>query len=172
MNLPHVADTDRFGALLAQALVEQRDEIAQRGFYLALSGDLGAGKTALIRSTLRALGVTGPVKSPTFTLLEPYLLLEPYVVSSLNFYHFDFYRFKEPEEFTSAGFREYFGPGSICAVEWPERARGLLPEADLALALAVVGEGRALEASAATELGATCLASLMKRWATAAAGDC
>lgn len=166
MNLPHADDTDRFGAQLAAALLSHRDQVARRGFYLALSGDLGAGKTALIRAVLRALGVTGAVKSPTFTLLEPY------VVSSLNFYHFDFYRFKEPEEFAAAGFRELFGPGSICAVEWPERARGLLPVPDLALALEVVGEGRALEASAATELGATCLASLIKGWGTAAAGDC
>lgn len=172
MNLPQAADTDRFGALLAEALMSHREAIERRGFCLTLSGDLGAGKTALIRATLRALGVTGAVKSPTFTLLEAYELLEPDVVSRIDFYHFDFYRFKEPEEFAAAGFRELFGPGSICAVEWPERAHGLLPVADLALALHVAGEGRVLEASAATELGATCLASLMTGWRTTAAGNC
>lgn len=166
VNLPHAGDTDRFGALLGRAWLAQREAIAQAGFYVALSGDLGAGKTALIRAALRAMGVEGPVKSPTFTLLEPY------VVSSLNFYHFDFYRFKNPAEFDAAGFRELFGAGAVCAVEWPENARGQLPVPDLALALTVNGEGRALEATAASPLGDTCLASVMEEWATAGGAGC
>lgn len=163
VNLPHAEDTDRFGAALAHAITTLREDIAAHGLYLALSGDLGAGKTALIRAVLRACGISGPVRSPTFTLLEPY------VVSSLNFHHFDFYRFTDPEEFASAGFRELFGPGSICAVEWPEKAAALLPDPDLALALNVAGEGRTLDATAHTDIGEKCLAIAMKQWRTAGA---
>ena len=100
---------------------------------------------------LRALGVTGTVRSPTFTLVEPY------VVSSLNFYHFDFYRLADPEEFSSAGFRDMFGPASVCLIEWPDKAAGSLPQADLRIALRVAGEGRHASVAAATELGAACL---------------
>jgi len=146
--------TARLGALLAQALVVQRALIEQRGFVFTLAGELGAGKTALVRACLRELGVTGPVKSPTFALLEPY------VVSSLNFYHFDFYRFGNPEEFITSGFRELFGPGSICAIEWPEHAVGELPTPDLELALSVEDEGRQVALLARSELGATCLQHL------------
>jgi tRNA threonylcarbamoyladenosine biosynthesis protein TsaE len=118
---------------------------------VALAGDLGTGKTTLVRGLLRALGVQGPIKSPTFALLEPY------VVSSLDFYHFDFYRLTDPAEFASAGFREYFGPGSVCLIEWPERAGDRLPTADIAVALQVEGDGRRAELRANTELGTACL---------------
>jgi tRNA threonylcarbamoyladenosine biosynthesis protein TsaE len=157
-DLADEAATARLGALLARALQSQRAAIETHGFVVGLSGDLGAGKTALVRATLRALGETGPVKSPTFALLEPY------VVSSLNFYHFDFYRFVDSEEFAAAGFRELFGPGAVCAIEWPERARGVLPTPDLALTLRVKGEGRDVEAAAYSPTGAACLSEITAAW--------
>ena len=126
------------------------------GDVVGISGDLGAGKTALVRALVRGLGVTGSVKSPTFTLLEPY------VVSRLDFYHFDFYRFSEAAEFDLAGFRELFGPGRICAVEWPERAKGRLPTADLALTLQVKDDGRIAQCAAASDAGVQCLQEVMR----------
>jgi tRNA threonylcarbamoyladenosine biosynthesis protein TsaE len=136
-------------------MVMHLDAIRAAGLQINLSGDLGAGKTALVRAILHALGVTGTVKSPTFALLEPY------TVSSLDFYHFDFYRLKEPDEFGGTGFRELFGPGHICAVEWPERAGPRLPTADISITLTVDGDGRAAAISTASELGVTCLSSAM-----------
>lgn len=164
----HLADeraTERLGTLLAQTLFGERAAIEAAGFTLALTGDLGAGKTALVRACLRALGERGPVKSPTFSLLEPY------VVSSLNFYHFDFYRFADPEEFLAAGFRELFGPGNVCAVEWPERARGALPTPDLEVTLSVEDRGRRCLLEARTPLGAACLQRIRAGWLEPAAGS-
>ncbi len=156
--------TARLGSAFAHAIEHERAAIAARGLVIGLSGDLGAGKTSLVRAMLRALGVTGPVKSPTFALLEPY------AVSSLDFYHFDFYRFKDPAEFDAAGFRELFGPGAVCAIEWPERA-GELPTPDLALTLRVEEEGRRVHLAAHSELGVACLKEAITRWKqTAAAG--
>lgn len=160
--LPDESATARLGALLAAALRAAEPAILQHGFVLALSGDLGAGKTALVRACLRAFGVEGSIKSPTFTLLEPY------VVSRLNFYHFDFYRFgnnaDDADEFTDAGFRELFGPGNVCAVEWPERAKGALPTPDLDVTLNVAGNGRVATLVARSEGGAACLQSVQTSW--------
>jgi tRNA threonylcarbamoyladenosine biosynthesis protein TsaE len=151
IDLPDEAATARLGTALAAAIDAERQTIESAGLTLGLSGGLGAGKTSIVRALLRALGVSGAVKSPTFSLLEPY------VVSRLNFYHFDLYRFADPAEFDAAGFREFFGPGSVCAVEWPERAGGHLPAPDLSLTLRVEGVGRRAELVAGTELGAQCL---------------
>lgn len=145
------AATARLGAALAQAIEAASAAVEAQGLVVALAGELGAGKTALVRATLRRLGVSGPVKSPTFALVEPY------VVSSLNFYHFDFYRLVDPEEFALAGFREMFGPAQVCLVEWPEKAAGFLPAADLQVALQLAGAGRRATLTAASELGASCL---------------
>jgi tRNA threonylcarbamoyladenosine biosynthesis protein TsaE len=153
--------TARLGALLAQALLAERAAVEAHGFTVTLSGDLGAGKTTLVRACLRELGVTGPVKSPTFALLEPY------VISSLNFYHFDFYRFGNPEEFVDSGFRELFGPGTVRAIEWPERAVGRLPTPDLEVTLNidVEDEARRVALLARSELGAACLQRVRTGWA-------
>ena len=145
------SETARLGALLGEALLAEEPGVAAHGFTLTLSGDLGAGKTTLVRACLRRLGVTGPVKSPTFALLEPY------AVSRLNFYHLDFYRFGGPGEFTDSGFRELFGPGNVCAIEWPERAVGQLPTADLEATLKIEDEARRVALLARTDLGAACL---------------
>jgi tRNA threonylcarbamoyladenosine biosynthesis protein TsaE len=157
------AATARLGAALARAIEGEAAPIGANGLVVALAGDLGAGKTSVVRAMLRALGVTGAVRSPTFTLVEPY------VVSSLNFYHFDFYRLADPEEFSFAGFREMFGPASVCLIEWPDKAAGHLPEADLRIALRVAGEGRHASLTAATELGAACLDRITTEMARRAA---
>jgi len=112
------------GAVIADALVQ-----GTSGALIFLSGELGAGKTTLSRGILRGLGYSGRVKSPTYTLVELY------VISRLNLYHFDFYRFGEPEEWLEAGFRDLFNETNICLVEWPEKAGELLPPPDLRIAL-------------------------------------
>ncbi len=100
------------------------------GFVLFLSGDLGAGKTAFTRALLRALGHTGRVRSPTFTLSESYNL------SNFELYHFDFYRFSSDEEWREAGFDEHVGGAAASVIEWPELAGDTLPAPDLRLRLA------------------------------------
>lgn len=111
---------------------------AIRNACIELHGDLGAGKTTFARHLLRALGVTGRIKSPSYTLMEPYRV----EASALDAWHFDFYRFDDPHEWEDAGFRELFAQPGLKLVEWPERAAGLLPEPDLRIALEIVDERR------------------------------
>jgi tRNA threonylcarbamoyladenosine biosynthesis protein TsaE len=126
-----------------------------QGMQLHLHGDLGAGKTTLVRGLLRALGFEERVKSPTFTLVEPYEL------SKLSLYHFDFYRFEDPEELRSAGFLEFFGTTAVCIVEWPEKARTFLPAPDLEIWLQATDHGgRSARLVANTERGARWLNAL------------
>ena len=126
---------------------------AGAGLVVWLDGDLGAGKTTLVRGLLRALGDNGPVKSPT------YALVEIHVVSGLNLYHFDFYRLSQPEEYLDAGLDEYFAGEGVCLVEWPERAEPYLPVADLHIRLTVEGDGRLASVDAGSERGERCLTS-------------
>jgi tRNA threonylcarbamoyladenosine biosynthesis protein TsaE len=179
-TLPTPADTDRLGRAMATACRTHAAAIEAHGLQVNLSGDLGAGKTALVRGWLRAFGVSGPIRSPTFAVLEPYVVslrrldtaghsgLEAQNVSSLDFYHFDFYRFADPSEF-AIGFRDLFGPRCICAIEWPEKAGERLPTADLAIALQVEDVGRRAILSASGELGRACLESTAKEFDSTAA---
>lgn len=140
------------------ALGAELAKVMEPGLVIFLDGDLGAGKTTLARALLHAMGYRGKVKSPTYTLVEIY------VISSLYLYHFDFYRFNDPQEWDEAGFREYFNEASVCLVEWPEKAGGLLPRADLEIALRVRGEGRQVEIAAGTAKGEKCLQHLARGW--------
>jgi tRNA threonylcarbamoyladenosine biosynthesis protein TsaE len=149
-HLHDEAGTAALGAALARALAP--------GLAIYLHGDLGAGKTALTRALLHAAGHVGTVKSPTYTLSEPYAIrLDGRTV---NVIHFDLYRMGSPEEFLDAGFREDFNGDNICIVEWPEKADRVLPPADINLFLTVSGYGRDVELQASTALGNSCLQRL------------
>lgn len=149
LQLPDEPATLDLGAALATALQ------SGSGFpVIYLCGDLGAGKTTLVRGLLRALGHAGKVKSPTYTLVELY------AVSGLNLYHFDFYRFSHPEEYLDAGLDEYFQGKGVCLVEWPDKAFPYLAPADLRVDLTVDGESRLAALHALTERGAACLNNL------------
>ena len=119
-----------------------------------LRGDLGAGKTTLVRALLRALGYAGRVKSPTYTLLEQY------EAGELHLRHFDLYRFRDEAEWEAAGFRDEFDGRNVCLVEWPEKASGLLPKADVEIMFEILPQGRNLTLQANTETGSACVDSL------------
>ncbi len=134
-----------------QRWAQQLAPCLQPGLLMTLQGPLGAGKTTLVRALLRAMGVQGPIKSPTYTLLEMY------AVSSLYLYHFDFYRINSPDELEEAGFREYFSKTALCLVEWPQRAGVWLPIPDLVLELELLEEKRRLVATPHSPSGKICL---------------
>jgi len=160
-TLADEAATTAFGKRFAHAIDGVRNEAGGsahcsfNGLQVQLYGDLGAGKTTLVRATLRALGHAGRVRSPTYTLVEPYAVERP--DGELELYHFDLYRFNDPAEWADAGFREYFDSGAICLVEWPQRAGRLLGVPDLVFSLDVDGDGRMLIARAYSEPGKACL---------------
>jgi len=161
-ELPDETHTEALGAALARTLTPGLTRGLTRGLTIALHGELGAGKTHLTRALLQSAGHTGRVKSPTYTLVEPYVI--HLHGQSLTVMHFDLYRLGSAEEFIDAGFREYFDGRHLCIVEWPERAAGLLPVADLEVFLSVKVEGRAVELRANSEQGETCLKHLDLHW--------
>jgi tRNA threonylcarbamoyladenosine biosynthesis protein TsaE len=146
LNLADEAATLSLGDRLSRTL--------RAGQSIYLHGDLGAGKTTLVRGLLHGMGHVGKVKSPTYTLVEPY------AISGLSLYHFDLYRFNDPEEWDAAGFRDYFNAATICLVEWPEKARELLPDPDIDIVLTPMGEGRQVRLTANTASGEKTLDAL------------
>jgi tRNA threonylcarbamoyladenosine biosynthesis protein TsaE len=138
-ELPDEEATLALGAAAAACL--------EPGLTVYLRGELGAGKTTLVRGILRGLGFDGRVKSPTYTLVEVYEL------SRLNLHHFDFYRFHDPREWTDAGFRESFNGLNVSLIEWPEKAAGHLPPADLEITLTSSGCGRSASLRAISPQG-------------------
>ncbi|MGX2040697.1 tRNA (adenosine(37)-N6)-threonylcarbamoyltransferase complex ATPase subunit type 1 TsaE [Methylocaldum sp. MU1018] len=136
------------------ALAERLYRAMPSGCLVFLHGNLGAGKTTFVRGWLRAAGFAGPVKSPTFTLVEEYALDDRIV------YHFDLYRLNDPEELEWMGIRDYLRPNAVCFVEWPERGAGLLPPADLEISLHIAGAGRIADIAGGTAHGQKVLARL------------
>ncbi|MUH72852.1 tRNA (adenosine(37)-N6)-threonylcarbamoyltransferase complex ATPase subunit type 1 TsaE [Psychrosphaera haliotis] len=133
-----------------EATVAMGNHIAQslsQGMTIFLHGDLGAGKTTLSRGIIQGLGHNGRVKSPTYTLVEPYEL------ENISAYHFDLYRLADPEELEFMGFRDYFNDKALCLIEWPEKGQAFLPKADLELYLTYADEQREIRFQALSEIG-------------------
>jgi tRNA threonylcarbamoyladenosine biosynthesis protein TsaE len=145
---PDEAATAAFATQLAAALTR-----AKLNACIALHGDLGAGKTTFVRHLLRALGVEGRIKSPT------YAVVEPYTVAAGEVWHFDFYRFSDPREWEDAGFRDIFASAGLKLCEWPQNAAGVMPTPDLELDIQVDDtEQRQVRLSALTPRGQELLA--------------
>ena len=143
---PNEDATQAFASLLAA-----RPELLD--VFIELRGDLGAGKTTLVRHLLKALGVPGRIKSPTYAVVEPYEL-----DSGLNIWHFDFYRFNDPDEWEEAGFRELFASRGLKLAEWAAKAGPHIPKADLVIAIEPGdADARSVTLSALTEAGARLL---------------
>lgn len=140
-------DLARFGACLA--------DLAGEGGLVTLKGALGAGKTTLVRGLIQAAGHDGAVKSPTFSLVEPYTL------DCGTIYHFDLYRLQEPEELEYVGIRDYLDQHSLCLVEWPEKAGKFLPDGDINIMIEIVDKGRKVRLQSVTDRGQAMLQDLM-----------
>jgi tRNA threonylcarbamoyladenosine biosynthesis protein TsaE len=153
IDLADEAATDKLGQALAEVAAELTSGPQglrpgpEAGGRIHLQGDLGAGKTSLVRAFLRHCGISGRIKSPS------YALLESYKVSNLYFYHLDFYRFSDPAEWLDAGFRDLFKNRALVLIEWPERAGDLLSPPDLLVQLVYAGSGRTATLSAYTDKG-------------------
>ena len=142
-------DTRQTAASLAAAL----SAITPTSLFVTLEGDLGAGKTTFVRHLLQAMGVTGRIKSPTYAVVESY--------DMINLWHFDFYRFNDPQEWEEAGFRDIFASSGYKLAEWPHKAEGLLPEPDIAiLIVANTDESRTVTIRTLTSVGDQVVQSL------------
>jgi len=146
LTLIDVTTTEKLGAVLADVLPE--------GVLVFLTGELGTGKTTLVRGVLRALGYQGAVKSPTYTLLEEYSLAGREII------HFDLYRLIDPEELELIGIRDYFNDKACCFVEWPARGEGYLPPEDLLVWMSHRGSGREVRISATSNRGKEMVGSI------------
>ena len=146
LDVPEATDMEALGARLAAKLGKVR--------LVYVHGPLGAGKTTLVRGLLRALGHVGAVKSPTFTLVEPYEL------GGLPIYHFDLYRLNDPEELEFLGMRDYLHGKGVCVVEWAERAQGVLPAPDIDVMIQATEKGRMVRIAAHTDSGNVLLNAL------------
>ncbi|MBU4612908.1 tRNA (adenosine(37)-N6)-threonylcarbamoyltransferase complex ATPase subunit type 1 TsaE [Achromobacter sp. GG226] len=137
-----------------ESLAQRIAPLVRHGGRIHLAGDLGAGKTTFARALLRACGISGRIKSPTFALVEVYEL------SNLYFYHFDFYRFTDPREWLDAGFRDALRDDALVLIEWAEKAGEALPPPDMEIALDVDGDGRLATLTASSERGRSWLSAI------------
>ena len=154
-DLPNSGATEALGAALARTFLDAGPGAgAARGAVVHLHGELGSGKTTCARSLLHALGVTGTVRSPTYTLVDTYNL------PNLNCVHVDLYRISSSAEAEELGLRDLTGPGYLMLIEWPEKGGAAVPPADLDLELKYVGEARAASVRAANDVGRRWLAKL------------
>ncbi|WP_375547219.1 tRNA (adenosine(37)-N6)-threonylcarbamoyltransferase complex ATPase subunit type 1 TsaE [Pseudomonas mosselii] len=142
--------TVAFGAKLA--------EVTKGHGVIFLEGDLGAGKTTLSRGLIRGLGHEGPVKSPTFTVVEPY------EIGDIRAFHFDLYRLLDPEELEFMGIRDYFEGDALCLFEWPDKGAGVLPKPDLTITISPQAGGRSLNLSPQGARGEAWCAVLAKEF--------
>lgn len=129
--LQNTEETEHLGAELFKSLAPKS--------VVFLHGELGAGKTTLVRGYLRAAGYTGTVKSPTYNLVEEY------TVAGQKLFHFDLYRLNDPEELEWIGINDYFNQDGVCFIEWPDKGEGFLPKPDVVITLSVQGQGRVVE---------------------------
>lgn len=130
-----------------EAFGRQLAAITRGAGTIFLEGDLGAGKTTLSRGLIRGLGHVGAVKSPTFTLVEPY------EIGAVRAFHFDLYRLVDPEELEFLGIRDYFDGDALCLIEWPQKGAGFLPKPDLTITISAAAAGRSLQIAPQTERG-------------------
>jgi tRNA threonylcarbamoyladenosine biosynthesis protein TsaE len=154
LNLADSSVTECLGKALARAFPGPVAADAGTGAVLYLRGELGTGKTTCVRSLLRALGVTGLVRSPTYTLVETYIL------ATLTCVHVDLYRLQAEAEVDELGLRDLVGPGCLLMVEWPERGGAALPPADVDLTLRYAGDARQARLHPSTPLGLAWLQNL------------
>jgi tRNA threonylcarbamoyladenosine biosynthesis protein TsaE len=149
-ELPNEQATRAFAGVLASCITYP--------LILTFQGDLGAGKTTLIRAMLQALGVTGAIKSPTFSLIESYSF------SEYTLHHVDLYRLSDEVELEALGFRDYLLPDTVCCIEWPTRAPSLAPYVDVMFSLALQGAGRRLTVEGVSQAGYALLSCLRRTY--------
>lgn len=147
IDLPNVEATECFARRLAQGL--------SAPMIMTFQGEIGAGKTTLIRAMLRALGVQSAIKSPTFSLVESYL------IESLCIHHFDLYRIHDETELEYIGFRDYFTANAVCLIEWPERAMNDIHPVDINISFEFKGLGRQMEYHANSPKGMAMLSRII-----------
>lgn len=146
------ANMVKFAATFSRIVAMEAKKVSSAtAFIIFLHGSLGAGKTTLVRGFMRGLGYEKKIKSPTYTLVEPY------EIKDLKIFHFDFYRLKEAEELYYIGIQDYFSKDAICLIEWPEKGSSLLPPADLSCYITITRQGRELRLEALSERGETIL---------------
>lgn len=147
LDLPDELASEAFATRLAWNLATP--------LIITFSGDLGAGKTTIVRAMLRALGVVSAIKSPTYSLVESYLC------DDIHVHHFDLYRIHHEDELEYLGFRDYFTNESICCIEWAENAGKALPNVDIRFKLSIKGAGREMQMTALSDAGKNILARLV-----------
>lgn len=151
-NFVHYLKNEAATQAFAQALAP----CCQPPLQIHLSGELGSGKTTLVRALLRSLGISGAIKSPSYSLVEPYHL------KALDIYHVDLYRLSHPEELEFIGWRDYQSEQAFFLIEWPQKAAGFLPAADLDCQLDVLAEGRMLKLEAKSDKGVNIITKIQK----------